>query len=113
MNYNPIRRSPIKRHPRQARTSWRSGKIRLDAAGMKHLRQAVFARSSNQCENTVGKKRCPAQIFWGSFHLAHIISRGRGGSDTPENTLACCMDCHAEDTANRRKLKPHPDWIAG
>lgn len=112
MNWNPIRRSPLRYKPRQHRDSWRSGKIRLNGREMGELRQNAFARSEGRCENSFEGKRCATRIYWGSFHLSHIISRGRGGSDIPSNVLACCQDCHDLDTRNIHKLEPHRDWIA-
>ena len=117
MNFNPISRSPLHKHPREHKDSapWRRKKVRLNGSEMKELRQNAFYRASGQCENApfgdAQKSRCPVRIYWTNFHLAHIESRGRGGSDTLENVLACCPDCHFEDTRNRRKLVPHGDWI--
>jgi len=119
MNWNPIKRSPLKPKPREHKESdpWRRKKIRLSGSEMGKLRQDVFVRSEGQCENSfaarapLSSKRCATKIFWGTFHLAHIISRGRGGSDTPENVLATCPDCHELDTKNIHKLVPHSDWI--
>lgn len=114
MNYNPIRRSPLKKKPRRAYESapWRRKKIRLDAKGMLELRQDALYRSGLRCENSIDGERCNKRIAWHNFHLAHIVSRGRGGSDCLKNVLAACQECHFEDTANRRKLQPHRDWIA-
>jgi len=116
MNWNPIRRSPLKPKPRQHKESmpWRRPKIRLNGREMLELRQNAFARSQGQCENSVTeeKDRCPVRFHWGSFDLAHIVSRGRGGSDSLDNVLAVCRDCHFEDTRNRKKLVPHRDFIA-
>ena len=78
---------------------------------MGKLRQDAFARSRGFCENSIDGKRCKTRISWGDFHLAHIISRGRGGSDDLTNVLAACQPCHLADTRNRRKLQPHQDWI--
>lgn len=114
MNWNPIARQRIKPKPRQHRESmpWRRPKIRLNGREMAGLRQEAFARSHRRCENSIDGERCKTRITWGSFHLAHIVSRGRGGSDELGNVLAACQECHLEDTRNRRKLEPHPDWIA-
>ena len=115
-SYNPLRRSPLRPKPRPHRESapWRPRKIRLNAQEMKELRQNAFARSGGQCENSVTPKgdRCPVRIYWGTGQLAHIVSRGRGGSDELKNVLMCCAECHLEDTRNRTKLQPHKDWIA-
>jgi hypothetical protein len=116
VNYNPIRRSPLKPKAKQHKESapWRRPKIRLNGYEMKELRQNAFARSQGRCENSVDDKRtrCPVKIYWMTFHLAHIVSRGRGGDDSLSNTLAACPGCHEDDTRNRRKLQPHADWIA-
>jgi hypothetical protein len=113
-SWNPIRRKPLVPKPRKTRISmpWRRPKVRLDAQGMKQLREYVFNRSGAQCENSVEGERCVSRIYWGSFHLSHIVGRGRGGSDSPENTLACCWECHDNDTQNRVKLQPHKGWEA-
>jgi len=113
-NFNPIRRSPLKPKPRKVKVSapWRAPKIRLDAEGMKQLRQSAFFRSKGQCENEVDGQRCPKRITWGSFHLAHIVSRGRGGSDVLSNVLAVDPECHAAEHRKGRKLRPFADWIA-
>ena len=115
-SYNPIRRSPAKPKPRQHKESapWRRPKIRLNGFEMKKLRQDAFARSQGRCENSIDEERtrCGAKINWMEFHLAHIVSRGRGGSDILENVLASCQKCHEDDTRNRRKLQPHADWAS-
>ncbi|PYU21176.1 MAG: hypothetical protein DMG30_18410 [Acidobacteria bacterium] len=71
------------------------------------------ARSS-QCENSPNGdgERCEKRITWGSFHLAHIVSRGRGGSDVLSNVLAVDPECHAAEHRKGRKLRPFADWIA-
>lgn len=112
MNWNPIRRSPIKPKPKPHRESWRSGKIRLNGREMAQLRQDCFVRSRGFCENSIDGKRCLTRVNWVTGHLAHIQSRGRGGSDSKENCLFVCVPCHKADTLNRQKLQPHSDWIA-
>jgi 5-methylcytosine-specific restriction endonuclease McrA len=113
-NYNPIRRQPIRPKPRDHKESmpWRAKKVRLSGKEMGQLRQRAFFRSQGRCENSTDGARCPKLITWMTFHLSHIVSRGRGGSDVIENVLAACFECHDADTKNRRKLEPHRDWIA-
>jgi 5-methylcytosine-specific restriction endonuclease McrA len=95
--HKPLKRSWISRKPRKARVSWRSGKIRLDRAGMAGLRWKVFERAGYRCENKLrGGRRCLNKFVWQTFQLHHIISRGQGGSDTEENTMALCVWCHAD-----------------
>lgn len=111
-HWNPIRRSPLKPKPRLHKESWRSGRVRLNAQEMRQLRQEAFARSAGQCENSADGRRCATRINWSSFHLAHIVSRGRGGSDVVSNVLACCPECHWDSHHGRARLEPHQDWIA-
>lgn len=116
-----MRRSFIKPKAKQHKESapWRRKKVRLNGQEMSELRYYVFSRSiplgdaRGMCENSVADdgSRCPVRITWYTMELAHIESRGRGGSDVKENVLACCRDCHFEDTRNRKKLVPHRDWI--
>lgn len=55
------------------------------------------------------------------MHLAHIQSRGAGGSDTAENTLCKCFHCHIEvEHTKGDKLSKISvfamndcDWMAG
>lgn len=111
--FNPIRRSPIKPKPRQHKESmpWRRPKIRLNGKEMAALRQDAFVRSEGRCENAIDGQRCPERITWMFSNLAHLEGRGRGGSDELGNVLMTCLNCHDEDTQNRRRLQPHKDWI--
>ncbi len=63
------------------------------------LRWSVFNRGlhryRNQCENKLeDRRRCTKLLTWETFHLHHILPRGRGGSDTEENCMALCPGCH-------------------
>lgn len=89
-----IRRTRIKPTAKRARVSWRSGKVRLDGAGMRELRGEVFRRAGGRCENTVKGSRCNQQAGWYDGELHHIVHRSRGGSDTLENSCWTCWDCH-------------------
>lgn len=113
-SFNPIRRSPLRPKPREHRESmpWRRPKIRLNGQEMKALRREAFARSEGRCENDIEGQRCPTRITWLFSNLAHLVGRGRGGSDELSNVLMTCPKCHDDDTHNRRKLQPHKDWIA-
>ena len=113
-NWNPIRRSPIKPKSREHKESapWRRKKVRLSGPEMAQLRQDAFARSGGRCENAIDGLRCKTRIFWTYSHLAHLQGRGVGGSDELSNVLMVCPACHEEDTRKRRRLVPHPDWIA-
>jgi 5-methylcytosine-specific restriction endonuclease McrA len=83
-----IRRSPIKKRKKRARVLWRSGRVILDAKGMAELREQVYERSLGRCEN------CGVPTYYQSGHLHHVKHRSAGGSDTLENSLWLCVDCH-------------------
>ena len=96
----PLKRSWIKVKKRRRRVLWRSGRIIEDAAGMASLRLEVFRRANGRCEV------CGRFAKWqgiGGGELAHIVARGRGGSDTAENLLWKCRGCHRAD-------HPGPQW---
>lgn len=93
----PIRRSRI--NPISARLRKRIGKpgklgiVRLYGAAMTTLRREVFERDEYRCQ----WEGCGVFVAWDGFnagHLAHIISRGAGGSDTAENTRCLCAYHH-------------------
>lgn len=45
-------------------------------------------------------------------HCMHVVSRGAGGSDTPENTLGGCLRCHAAQHAGQEPTPGQLQTIA-
>lgn len=108
-----LRRSP----GREKRSKPRPG--RLDAKGMEALRRKVFERDGYRCQHKIVIPipdnlegiisiwvRCGKHVTWESGHLAHIVSRGRGGHDTPENTVCKCAHCHLVLEHNPKPCPP-------
>ncbi len=107
------KRNWIRPKKRVRKVSWRSGKIREDAAGMAKMRWAVFTRSEGQCENKLESgARCRARIGWAWFELHHVVSRARGGSDTEENCMALCAGCHFDTHNGVWKAEHWPERAA-
>ena len=76
------------------------GRTRLKGLALALLRRRVFLRDKWTCQ------KCGCICGWVSGQLAHIISRGAGGSDTEENTRLLCAECHGKEhnpKAVRRK----------
>jgi 5-methylcytosine-specific restriction endonuclease McrA len=69
--------------------------VRLDAKGMKALREERYEIDSGRCV-VCGHRRPLDGGLRDRMHLAHIVSRGAGGSDTLENTVCKCYGCHIE-----------------
>jgi 5-methylcytosine-specific restriction endonuclease McrA len=67
------------------------GIIRLKGPAMAILRRRVFVRDRWCCQ------ACGMSCSWVTGHLAHIVSRGAGGPDTPENTRLLCGECHMKE----------------
>lgn len=65
--------------------------IRLKGKDMSELRAFVFERDEFTCQE------CRRRVLWHLAHLAHIVGRGRGGSDTAENTRVLCATCHGKE----------------
>jgi 5-methylcytosine-specific restriction endonuclease McrA len=87
----------IRPKPREKKVLWRTGQVKEDAAGMKVLRRFVFKRAGGKCEVIKHGKRCGRYAPWDGYRhgeLSHIVSRKRGGSDTPANTEWACFECH-------------------
>ena len=90
----PIRRSgpPRGTHESPAEvTVGKTGRIRLKGEALVALRRRVFLRDKWTCQE------CGAICGWASGHLAHIQSRGAGGSDVLSNVLTKCADCHMKE----------------
>lgn len=87
---------------RKVRSKPRPG--RLKGKKMTDLRMFVFERDGFKCQHIVPtplrkfmagyRDICGVPVTWDTGHLAHIVSRGAGGQDTPENTYCCCEAHH-------------------
>ncbi len=113
-----LKRTPI----RKVRSKPRPG--RLKGKAMESLRREVFERDGYRCQHTwmvdywnpldgtymPFQRTCGKEVTWENGHLAHIISRGRGGPDTPENTCCKCSSCHIgiEHSYGPSGVKPVP-----
>jgi 5-methylcytosine-specific restriction endonuclease McrA len=76
----------------------KTGRLRLKGEALAALRRRVFTRDKWCC------CVCGEPCGWVSGHLAHIQSRGAGGSDTEENTRLLCAFCH--DAEHHPKAVP-------
>ena len=75
------------------------GRIQLKGKPMEKLRRERFTLDGWCCVD------CGRPVSWASGHLAHVQSRGAGGSDTIENTRTKCLGCHnAEHNCGGRPL---------
>lgn len=103
-----ISRSPIPKTRKKPRPN------RLRGKAMASLRAQVFERDGYRCQHIIGWEDWPCEQsrvleshpvrcfklvvwergLWNSGHLAHIVSRGRGGADTVENCTTKCGSCH-------------------
>lgn len=63
--------------------------IRLAGKDMENLHAVVFDRDRFRCVDQGLRFDCE-----GPLELSHNVSRGRGGSDTPENTNPRCRKHH-------------------
>ena len=92
-----IRRTPLRarRDRPEVRIGKVTGKIRLSGQALEDLRRRVYRRDRGCCTwEGCGK---PLPLYGSIFtraHLAHIVSRGAGGSDTAENTRILCPSHH-------------------
>ncbi len=75
------------------------GIIRLKGPALAALRRARFAMDHWKCAD------CGRSVSWASGHLAHIVGRGAGGSDTMENTRTKCDDCHLVQEHNPKSVR--------
>lgn len=77
---------------------------------MTALRREVFERDEYRCQHIFKagefEMTCKEPVTWESGHLAHVISRARGGDDSLENCVTKCEHCHM--VKEHRGNKPVP-----
>jgi len=71
--------------------------IRLKGADYTQLKEEVYARDGGRCQTC--KRKVPLRINgifdpFSCANLSHIKHRSLGGSDTLENTIIQCFECH-------------------
>ena len=82
-----------------------TGCVRLSGQAMENLREIQYRKAGGRCQWEGCGKFLP---LYGSVftraHLAHLQSRGAGGSDTQENTRILCPPHHliSEHTKGER-----------
>jgi 5-methylcytosine-specific restriction endonuclease McrA len=79
--------SAKRRRERSGVPGW-LGRIRLKGLAMADLRRQCFTRDGWKCVE------CARPVSWATGHMAHIKSRGAGGSDVLENVRTKCAECH-------------------
>jgi 5-methylcytosine-specific restriction endonuclease McrA len=86
----PIARTPIKRAKRHPETRvGKLGRVRLTGKALEDLRRQCFERDNYTC--TCG---CGERVTWETGDMAHIVSRGAGGSDAIDNVRTLTKICH-------------------
>lgn len=68
---------------------------RLRGKDLEDLRRDVYDRDGGRCVDCGQWVPLNGDVFTRA-HLAHIISRGAGGSDIMENTQIKCPFCHLQ-----------------
>ena len=82
---------------------WRTGRVILKGQDKRDLRLLVCNRAGARCEIEWDGKRCNKFAPWSGWahgELVHVVASSHGGSDSLENCLWGCHDCH--------KRKYHP-----
>jgi hypothetical protein len=64
------------------------------------LREHVWSRDHGRCIEC-GCVVIIEKGYWHTMHLAHIKSKGSGGSDVPANTRSLCLRCYAAEHAGK------------
>lgn len=64
------------------------GIVRLMGDQLASLRADCFLRDNFLCQE------CGRKVTWKMGHMAHIVGRGRGGSDEITNVRTLCGICH-------------------
>lgn len=65
----------------------------------KNIATQVKRRDNYTCQKC-GRQFPPFSTF---LHVHHILPLSRGGSNTPENLITLCRDCHKDDHPHMEK----------
>lgn len=101
MSYSTIKRyTPIKKHRTRPETrTGKTGTIRLTGKALEVLRDACWERDGGICQ-ICGWTLYKTPRFDGdplAYDMAHIVSRGAGGSDTLKNVQCLCHRDHMRE----------------
>ena len=86
------------------------GRIRLKGEALAALRRECFTRDGWKCtrfdrdSGAIVPCPCSRSVSWASGHMAHIVSRGAGGSDVIENVHTMAGECHMLEHAGGKPV---------
>ena len=82
------------------------GIVRLSGKELAALRLACMKRDGWRCSEC-DRPVTDAVPEWhpSRAHMAHIVGRGRGGSDTLDNLRCLCGRCHLEEEHNPKSVR--------
>ena len=98
-NRTPIKRYvPVrKKRPHAEIEIGRTGIIRLTGKSLEVLRRECFDRDGWICQDCRIKVNDNPIDFYSKADMAHIQSRGAGGSDVLNNVKTLCHFCHMKE----------------
>jgi 5-methylcytosine-specific restriction endonuclease McrA len=81
----------------------RDAPVRLKGKALEALRRACFERDQYRCSE------CDVLVLWDGYfmrsgQMAHVVGRGRGGSDTLSNVKTLCLECHLVGEHNPKSV---------
>jgi 5-methylcytosine-specific restriction endonuclease McrA len=94
--YTPIRK---RRYRKGEETIGKTGRVRLRGKKLEALRRECFERDGFHCRCKYPERGCGELCGWEYDDMAHIVSRGAGGSDEITNVLTM-KHWHHLDTHN-------------
>jgi 5-methylcytosine-specific restriction endonuclease McrA len=99
--YSSLKRStkPIRARKKPQTRVGKLGIVRLSGSDLLNLRFACWGRDDRRCQI------CDLETYWTprfdgdplAYDMAHIKSRGAGGSDEISNVRALCHQCHMKE----------------
>ena len=102
-----IKRSPIvrkRKYRKGEETIGKTGRIRLRGKKLEQLRRDCFERDGYRC--TCG---CKQPVTWEVGDMAHIVSRGAGGSDILSNVRTMTHEHHMLEHSKGKKKETGDD----
>lgn len=101
--YTPIRK---RKYRKGEETVGKTGRIRLRGKKLEQLRRDCFERDGYRCRCNYPELGCGELCYWEWDDMAHIVSRGAGGSDVIDNILTMKHGHHMQIHAGGKPCPP-------
>lgn len=97
------------KHDEASRVDVAREKEAAEEAAWRAVCKAVDARDGKQCRCCDKRSDPEATGLLKRGHRHHIVYRSAGGTDTTDNLVTLCAQCHSDEHKNKLRIEGNPD----